>query len=225
MPASSSSSLGAYKPFVTEYKLSFKDPRSTKKRTKKNAVTVGDKPQVVSTAQQQQQQQQVSFPRTIVKDKDSGGGVFPTLLPNNNAISLQQSGPARARRSKSTKNLWAPPAANEKAESTSLSLPGMMIAAKNSTGTDGAEMILKTFRRRRVLNPVDHATAVHKHRYNIISGNEIMGEAYSGYKEGRRAVIQTFAHIDMTTNARTPGYNIISNHDYLADQMDTLSVA
>lgn len=41
-------------------------------------------------------------------------------------------------------------------------------------------------------------------------------EPTSGFKEGRRAVIQTISHIDTIINARSPGYNIITGHDALS---------
>ena len=64
------------------------------------------------------------------------------------------------------------------------------------------------FRRRRVLGAEEKSSL--DQRYNIISGAVIYGEPYSGYKEGRRAVIQSFAHIDSTTNVR----NVILQYFY-----------
>ncbi|KAJ3205961.1 hypothetical protein HDU82_004850 [Entophlyctis luteolus] len=197
------SSLGAYKPFVTEYKLSFKDPTpfvrksgtKNKKKAKKQAPAV---PIPAATALQLSTEAAATA-LAAKKAEASGGGVFPLLPSGNSIVSTQQSLEARARRSKSTKTLWAPPPANADAESTSLNLPGML-SVNQQPASEASVPVVKTFRRKRVLNPTVHSTTVHKHRYNIISGSEIFGEPYSGYKEGHRAVIQTFAHIDMTTN-------------------------
>lgn len=70
---------------------------------------------------------------------------------------------------------------------------------------------------------LDHKKLLHE-RYNIINGmvseildisckleiifitnsvgTPIAGESSSGFKEGRRAVVQTFSHIDTITNVR-----------------------
>ncbi|KAI8613183.1 hypothetical protein BC830DRAFT_1170470 [Chytriomyces sp. MP71] len=207
------SSLGAYKPFVTEYKLSYKDPTpfirksGAKKSTesKKSSQSSFKAPEVPPFA--------IPVP-SMKPDSFLAGGFLPTLPVGSNIVAVHQG--------KSHKDLWAPPPLPESANavdvaSTSLTLPGMMTNHPPS---------MKKFKRRRVLDPVERmVVGVPKPRYNILSGEEIHGEAYSGYKEGRRAVIQTFAHIDMTTNARTPGYNIISNRDYLIDDMEALTVA
>ncbi|KAJ3076894.1 hypothetical protein HDU98_010989 [Podochytrium sp. JEL0797] len=208
-------SLGADKPFVTEYKLSFKDPSpflkksgSTKKQKKNQAPKP---PAVVYVA-----------PPLPVKVVDNGGGVFPSL--GSGSIVNTRQGQQGGRKSKSTKNLWAPPPPRNGIEETSLNLPGM-VNGKHQLAFDDNLPLVKTFRRRRVLNPVVKSTTEPPlHRYNILSGAEIFAEPYSGYREGKRAVIQTFAHLDMTTNARTPGYNIISNRDYLVDEMNALAV-
>ncbi|KAJ3011647.1 UNVERIFIED_CONTAM: hypothetical protein HDU68_001589 [Siphonaria sp. JEL0065] len=208
----STPSLGAYKPFVTEYKLAFAAPRGSLKGKLKKKKNLAPKHKPETKAEHAQ-----PLPRP------------PTLppLPSTNIFglpALPQSGiVVAARKSKSTKDLWAPPPQRNGVESTSLSLPGM--AGNHEVPFDVNLPLIKTFRRRRVLNPVVKSTTEPpKHRYNILSGDEIMGEQYSGYKEGRRAVIQTFAHIDMTTNARTPGYNIISARDYLTDDGEPLVV-
>ncbi|KAI8844030.1 hypothetical protein BJ741DRAFT_589862 [Chytriomyces cf. hyalinus JEL632] len=200
-----SSSMGAYKPFMTEYKLSFKDPTpfvtknaSTAKSSKKGMDAEDE------LSQHQKHQMAASIP-SGKPDAGSAGGFLPSLPVGSNVVAVHQG--------KSNKVLWAPAnfaPGNVDVTSTSLTLPGMMGASPNA--------VRVKFKRRRVLNPVEKSTSAGpKQRYNIISGAEIQGEAYSGYKEGRRAVIQTFAHIDLTTNARTPGYNIISNRDYLMD--------
>ncbi|KAI9324359.1 hypothetical protein BDR26DRAFT_881590 [Obelidium mucronatum] len=221
-----SPSLGAYKPFVTEYKLSFKDPTpfmrksgSTKKLSKKGS----------SNNRQQHTPEPVNAPVYVAATPRSAPqeptNIFglPALTSSGGVVATRQGNNA-GRKSKSTKNLWAPPPQRNGIESTSLTLPGM-VGTHHEVPFDINLPLIKTFRRRRVLNPVvKSTTAPPKHRYNIISGDEIMGEQYSGYKEGRRAVIQTFAHIDMTTNARTPGYNIISARDYLTDDMEALTV-
>ncbi|KAJ3011220.1 UNVERIFIED_CONTAM: hypothetical protein HDU68_001777 [Siphonaria sp. JEL0065] len=213
-----SPSLGAYKPFVTEYKLAFTDPRGSSKskaKKKKNqpaappSTAAAPVPSYIAIPVQQQLSQQ---PTNIFG--------LPAL-PQSGIVAACQGGAGR--KSKSTKNLWAPPPQRNGVESTSLTLPGM--AGNHEVPFDVNLPLIKTFRRRRVLNPVVKSTTEPpKHRYNILSGDEIMGEQYSGYKEGRRAVIQTFAHIDMTTNARTPGYNIISARDYLTDDAEALAV-
>ncbi|KAJ3247657.1 hypothetical protein HK104_007785 [Borealophlyctis nickersoniae] len=50
-------------------------------------------------------------------------------------------------------------------------------------------------------------------RYDIITGYPIYNEPTSGYKEGVRAVVETLRHVNAVTNARTPGYNIITGRD------------
>ncbi|KAJ3240326.1 hypothetical protein HDU81_003994 [Chytriomyces hyalinus] len=202
-----SSSMGAYKPFMTEYKLSFKDPtpfvaKNSSGVAKSSKKGLGGAEYELNQRQKHQQGASIPSGKT---DEGSAGGFLPSLPVGSNVVAVHQG--------KSNKVLWAPanlPPGNTDVTSTSLTLPGMMGASPNA--------VRVKFKRRRVLNPVEKSTSAGpKQRYNIISGAEIQGEAYSGYKEGRRAVIQTFAHIDLTTNARTPGYNIISNRDYLMD--------
>ncbi|KAJ3004369.1 hypothetical protein HKX48_001262 [Thoreauomyces humboldtii] len=55
-----------------------------------------------------------------------------------------------------------------------------------------------------------------KPRYDIITGYPLYGSPYSGFKEGQRAVIETFQHMDAVANARSPHYNIITGSDALA---------
>ncbi|KAJ3148679.1 hypothetical protein HDU89_004529 [Geranomyces variabilis] len=55
-------------------------------------------------------------------------------------------------------------------------------------------------------------------RYDIITGYPLYGEPYSGYKEGCRAVIETFQHMDAVANARSSGYNIITGNDAMRAQ-------
>ncbi|KAI8836342.1 hypothetical protein BC829DRAFT_447925 [Chytridium lagenaria] len=152
---------GANKPFMTEYKLAFRDPGLAHGRKNYGSV-VGTIPR------QRRKVAVVAAPPLPVKEvkevvvvkEEVGLPVLPSL-PGG---------------------LGEPSTPNEDHESTSLTLPGMVTQGTN-------QPIQSHFRR------------------------QIKGEPYSGYKEGRRAVIQSFAHIDSTTNARTPGYNIISNTD------------
>ncbi|KAJ3068011.1 hypothetical protein HDU98_008804, partial [Podochytrium sp. JEL0797] len=170
------------KPFMTEYKLAFKDPTpflragtqpGAKKKAKQLAVALANKEKEKSLAL-----------------KAAAAAVSTQVLPAFVGCEVQDEiklGRLHAAAVQSKrKNVWGPPE-KERGDLTSLTLPAML--ATSAPHPD-------TFRRRRVLADQNKTTL----RYNIISGQEILGEPYSGYKEGRRAVIQTFARIDLITN-------------------------
>ncbi|KAJ3102224.1 hypothetical protein HDU97_000721 [Phlyctochytrium planicorne] len=220
---------GANKPFMTEYKLAYRDPCLTKggkgygsimgtiprqRRTKGgngNKVQPVKEIEVPKVPRVKDSEPPVpaamppaGVPSAGKKDEAFGfsgsglGGVQLPFIENRNPT---------VRKHVSKRDIWNPPPPSSNFESTSLTLPGMM-----STGP--IPPVQTHFRRRRILGGSTKTGHSFTARYNIISGAEINGEPHSGYKEGRRAVIQSFAHIDSTTNARTPGYNIISNTDY-----------
>ncbi|KAJ3289542.1 hypothetical protein HDU79_003982 [Rhizoclosmatium sp. JEL0117] len=181
----------ANKPFITEYKLAFKDPtpflrKGTQPINRKKAL-----------AEKQAQA------KKLADAKAASAAAAALAVAEAKAIRrLAEKEPDRPKANpvqSKRKDIWGPPT-NQAGDSTSLTLPAMLPPTSASN----------TFRRRRVLAAQNDSAC----RYNIISGHEIHGEAYSGYKEGRRAVIQTFSRIDLITNARTPGYNIISAKDY-----------
>ncbi|KAI9311452.1 hypothetical protein BDR26DRAFT_946087 [Obelidium mucronatum] len=183
----------AIKPFITEYKLAFKDPtpflrKGTQPGSKKKALAA------------KQEKAAKDKERALAKaSAEKNAALREAPKPKEEKIPIN---PLLSKR----KDIWGPPV-NAHGDSTSLTLPAMLPPQQHAN----------TFRRRRVLAAQNISTV----RYNIISGQEIGGEPYSGFKEGRRAVIQTFARIDLTTNARTPGYNIISNRDYELDEQMT----
>ncbi|KAJ3215350.1 hypothetical protein HDU67_000565 [Dinochytrium kinnereticum] len=209
---------GANKPFMTEYKLAYRDPSMTAGRKGYGSV-MGTIPR--------QRRGKVGVPPPILQPKDLPppppitaavvavlekqqhkeeklpsvpgglGGVQLPFIEDRNTT---------ARKHVSKRDIWNPPPPSTNFESTSLTLPGMVAHGTN-------QPVQAHFRRRRILGGTTKTGHSYTARYNIISGAEINGEPHSGYKEGRRAVIQSFAHIDSTTNARTPGYNIISNTD------------
>ncbi|KAJ3377408.1 hypothetical protein HDU84_008671, partial [Entophlyctis sp. JEL0112] len=103
------SSLGAYKPFVTEYKLSFKDPTPfvRKSGTKSKKKAQQQIPAVrTCTAAFAQPAVEVAVAGQGAKKDERSGGVLPVLPSGNSIVSAQQSLEARARRSKSIKTLW-----------------------------------------------------------------------------------------------------------------------
>ncbi|KAJ3015179.1 UNVERIFIED_CONTAM: hypothetical protein HDU68_012841 [Siphonaria sp. JEL0065] len=175
----------ANKPFITEYKLAFKDPtpflrKGTQPGAKKKKLAQDKKDKEKALAKAAETVP-IREPKTIADEK-----------PKINPLLSKR------------KDIWGPPV-NKDGDQTSLTLPAMLPPQNHPNST---------FRRRRVLA----AQNISNVRYNIISGIEIGGEPHSGFKEGRRAVIQTFARIDLITNARSAGYNIISARDYDLDE-------
>eukprot|EP00842_Homolaphlyctis_polyrhiza_P002263 jgi/Hompol1/3037/HPOL_006336-RA len=171
-----SNGSAAFKPFMTEYRGSFKDPTPTKGKYS-GKLTKG-KTLKPSTAP-------AGGDLDSPKPKASEAGLLPPLTNHNrNALSA------------------AP--AQEVYPSTSLTLPGMM---------NGGNALEKHQTRRRRILEASAPISGTPMRYNIITGVIIDGEPSSGFKEGRRAFVRTFAHFDAVTNARTPGYNIITGHD------------
>ncbi|KAJ3327583.1 hypothetical protein HDU76_011501 [Blyttiomyces sp. JEL0837] len=207
----------ASKPFMTEYKLAYKDPTPF---IRKGGINAGISSRKKVTGGGGGSGRDVGkVGGGVAKEMGKDGGVkLPGLAAGGGGVASgatgtpgseeANSGTKAAFVARTKRDLWAPPAITEETESTSLTLPGML-QSHHEPQTH--------FRRRRILGGITQTGHGHTARYNIISGVPIQGEPYSGYKEGRRAVIPSFAHIDSTTNARTPGYNIISNRDYLME--------
>ncbi|KAI9208562.1 uncharacterized protein BJ171DRAFT_595697 [Polychytrium aggregatum] len=192
-------SASAYKPFMTEYRLSFKDPTPASQKGHQTTKAVVKTGKSAGTNAK-------SFRRTATI---SGGAEAyhqnhgqPSNLPN---IATQEKDVYMYAAVQSRKkDIWQPPPMNGRSLNTSLTLPGML---------DHLPQTGEHYPRRRIVSGVPQSGGQSlRHRYNIITGHPT-GEPYSGYKEGRRAVIESFAHIDAVTNARTPGYNIVTGHD------------
>ncbi|KAL2918735.1 hypothetical protein HK105_201569 [Polyrhizophydium stewartii] len=157
----------AFKPFMTEYRVSYKDPTPTKgKYSGKSKIKA------------------LTSPTHHEHEKKPGDLTLPPLPSQHRPMTVATS--------------VAP------FQSTSLTLPGMV------NGGNSNEK--RQTRRRRILEASAPISGTPM-RYNIITGVAIDGEPSSGFKEGRRAFVRTFAHFDAVTNARTPGYNIITGHD------------
>ena len=75
------------------------------------------------------------------------------------------------------------------------------------SGAAFANLSLEAYRQRRRMLAAEKKKSLHQ-RYNVITGiivflnlgANIEGESSSGFKEGRRAVIQTCLHFDTITN-------------------------
>ncbi|KAJ3012763.1 UNVERIFIED_CONTAM: hypothetical protein HDU68_001038 [Siphonaria sp. JEL0065] len=202
----------ANKPFITEYKLAFKDPtpflrKGTQPGAKKKKLAQDKKDKEKALAKAAETTP-VREPKIIVDEKPK---INPLLSKRKDiwvGVNTDNPDSLRVRKylcSDVCNVIFQGPPVNKDGDQTSLTLPAMLPQQNHPNST---------FRRRRVLA----AQNISNVRYNIISGIEIGGEPHSGFKEGRRAVIQTFARIDLITNARSAGYNIISARDYDLDE-------
>ncbi|KAI9091804.1 hypothetical protein DFS34DRAFT_653264 [Phlyctochytrium arcticum] len=232
-----------YAPFMTEYRLAFKDPSTTKK-PRKSVVSVRrshelhdracKKPAAKDWAahrrwlkemhpekeirQQQQLQQQQSQQHTKKNGAKKSGSAGTVTLPP-----LPQASPRDDSRVKT------PPKHSSNNNNTHSSSDASAHHHDGSQSNDNAAPVYHqsenystgpaTGSKSRILAapgaaPVGYGAD--KPRYDIITGFPIHGEPHSGYKEGQRAVIETLAHVNAVANARTPHYNIITGSDALA---------
>ncbi|KAI8826082.1 uncharacterized protein EV422DRAFT_515209 [Fimicolochytrium jonesii] len=218
-----------FKPFMTEYKESYKDPLSGKlqSRGKPGASSLLEKKAGTHLMHDKACKAGAAAVLSSRAQKDRKLGVIVKGMSNYHNGKQVQLPKLPSRHLKNNLTVTngdlsgKPTVATEKTEVQKGPAQPQKVEGGNagrSTNAEAAGIRAAPEGTFRPGSPAAVGYGENKARYDIITGVQLYGDQYGGYRAGHRAVIETFQHQDDVANARSPYYNIITGQDPLAAQ-------